>query len=250
MERWRLDGKVAIVTGASSGIGPATATALASAGADVVLSGRDERRLEETALAVRRAGRRAVVVAGDLADDGTPRRLVAAAVEELARLDVVVHVAGLFEPAPLAETTLESYDRQYAVNVRAGFLLAQAALPHLEAGSAIVFVSSIAGHAAFPDSAAYCGTKGAVELMSKALAVELAPQGIRVNCVAPGNIHTPMNEHLRAIPGYEDACNERTPAGRFGEPEEIADAIVFVASGAASYVTGASLLVDGGWTAL
>jgi gluconate 5-dehydrogenase len=87
-------------------------------------------------------------------------------------------------------------------------------------------------------------------MMSKALAVELAPQGIRVNCVAPGNIHTPMNEDLRAIPGYEDGCNERTPAGRFGEPQEIADAIVFLASGAASYVTGASLAVDGGWTAI
>lgn len=243
----RLDGKVAIVTGASSGIGPATAAALAEAGADVVLGGRDPDRLEEAAHAVRAHGRRAIAVTGDLLDDSAPAALVDTAVSDLGRLDVVVHCAGLFEPAPLEETTLESYDTQFGINVRAGFLLAQAALPHLDHGSAIVFVTSIAGHVAFPSSSAYCGTKGALELMSKAMAVELAPRGIRVNCVAPGNIITPMNADLRATPGYEDECNARTPAGRFGQPEEIAEAIVYVAS--ASYMTGASLLVDGGWTA-
>jgi NAD(P)-dependent dehydrogenase (short-subunit alcohol dehydrogenase family) len=249
MNRFRLDGKVAIVTGASSGIGPAAAAGLAEAGADVVLNGRDRERLEAAAGPVRAAGRRAVVAPGDLEDRATPPALVDAAVGELGRLDVIAHCAALFEPMAIGETTVDSYDRQFAVNVRAGFLLVQSALPHLVPGSAVVFVTSIAGHVAFPDSSAYCATKGAVELMSKAMAVELAPRGIRVNCVAPGNIITPMNEALRAQPGYEDGCNELTPAGRFGQPHEIADAIVYLSSDAATYATGASLLVDGGWTA-
>jgi len=135
------------------------------------------------------------------------------------------------------------------VNVRAPFLLTQQALPHLRPGSSVVLISSIAGHVAFPDSSAYCATKGAVELLGRALCVELSPLGIRVNVIAPGNIRTPMNERLRALPGYEEKMGELTPAGRHGEPEEIAAAIVFVASDAASFVHGASWLVDGGWTA-
>jgi NAD(P)-dependent dehydrogenase (short-subunit alcohol dehydrogenase family) len=241
-----LEGKVAIVTGASSGIGPATVSAFAAAGSSVVLSGRDEARLADAAAPL--AGERAAIVAGDITQEAVAERLVRTALERFGRVDAIVCSAGLFEPAPVEETAMESY-RQYAVNVRAGFMLVRAALPHLRAGASIVFISSIAGHVAFPDSAAYCGTKGAVELMAKAMAVELAPREIRVNCVAPGNVRTPMNEHLRAVPGYEDACNARTPMDRFGEPREIADAIVFMCSDHASYVTGSSLLVDGGWTA-
>ena len=112
----------------------------------------------------------------------------------------------------------------------------------------MIFISSIAGHVAFPNSAAYCASKGAVELLAKALATEFSPR-IRVNVIAPGNIRTPMNAALRAQPGYEDAAAELTPAGRHGDPEEIAAAVLFVASDAASFVHGASFLVDGGWTA-
>jgi len=133
--------------------------------------------------------------------------------------------------------------------VRAPLLLTQAALPHLDAGASVVFVSSIAGHVGFQDSTAYCATKGALELATRALALELSPRGIRVNAVAPGNIKTPMNEELRNTTDYEGVCNAATPAGRFGEADEIAAAIVFLASDASSYVHGASLLVDGGWTA-
>jgi len=244
-----LAGKVAIVTGASSGIGAAIAEAFAQAGADVALSGRDRDKLDLVASTVRESGRDAHVVAHDLALDAEPGRLVEETREALGAANVVVHSAGIFEAAPLLETSLDSFDRQFRLNVRACFLLTQAAVPQMGAGDSLIYVSSIAGHVAFPNSVAYCATKGALELMTKALCTELAPLGIRVNALAPGNIKTPMNAPLRDQAGYEDACNELTPAGRFGEVGEIADAAVFLASDKASYMHGASLLVDGGWTA-
>ena len=249
MTAFRLDGKTAIVTGASSGIGFATAVAMAEAGAQLVLSGRNAERLARCEEAVRAAGAEARAVAIDVTADEAPGRIVSAALGAFGSLEILVHSAGIFEPMPFAETATESLDRQWRVNVRAPFLLTQEALPHLRPGSSVVLVSSIAGHVAFPDSSAYCATKGAVELLGRALCVELSPLGIRVNVIAPGNIRTPMNEGLRALPGYEEKMGALTPAGRHGEPEEIAAAIVFVASDAASFVHGASWLVDGGWTA-
>lgn len=247
--RRRLESKNAIVTGASSGLGAAIAEAFAQEGANVVLSGRDAARLDAVAERARASGAAVHVVAHDLAQDEEPARLVTETVESLGGVDIVVHSAGLFDPRPLLETSLESFDRQFGLNARAAFLLAQAAVPHMGEGSSIIFISSIAGHVAFPNSVAYCGTKGALELMTKAMCTELAPLGIRVNALAPGNIKTEMNEALRGQPGYEGACNALTPANRFGEAEEIAETAVFLASDAATYVHGASVLVDGGWTA-
>ncbi len=244
-----LTGRTAIVTGASSGIGLAAAAALAAAGANVALVGRDRNRLADADARVRAHGVSSLMLAEELTADEGPARVVAQTMASLGRIDSVVHSAGLFEPAPLVEASIESFDRQFAINVRAPFLLTKAASSYLKPGASVIFVSSIAGHVAFPNSVAYCGTKGAVEMMTKALATEFAPKGIRVNAVAPGNIKTPMNEPFRAMAGYEDGCNEQTPAGRFGEVDEIASAIVFLASDAASYVHGASLLVDGGWAA-
>ena len=249
MTSFRLDGKTAIVTGASSGIGFATAVAMGEAGARLVLVGRDAERLGRCEDAAREAGAEARILAVDLTADGAPERVVRETLDAFGAIDVLVHSAGLFEPVPFGETTAESFDRQWRVNVRAPFLLTQAALPHLRAGSSVVFISSIAGYVGFQNSVAYCATKGAIEQMTKALALELSPLGVRVNTIAPGNIKTPMNERLRAVPGYEEKMGALTPAGRHGDPEEIAAAIVFVASDAASFVHGASWLVDGGWTA-
>lgn len=244
-----LAGKVAIVTGASSGIGAESARALGQAGARVVLVGRDEARLEEARASVAGAGAEAHAVRADLASDDGPGRVVDATLSHFHRIDVLVNAAGLFLPTPFPETPDDVLDDQWQVNVRAPYRLTRAVLPHLAPGSAVIFVSSIAGHVGFPNSSAYCATKGAVELLVKSLSMELAPKGVRVNAVAPGNVHTKMNAHLFEDEDYTRAMLDATPAGRVGEVGDIAPAVVFLASRAAGYVHGASLLVDGGWAA-
>jgi NAD(P)-dependent dehydrogenase (short-subunit alcohol dehydrogenase family) len=240
-----LDGKVAIVTGASSGIGAAIAHAMSEAGARVVVTGRDEERLDAVVAGL---GEHHVVVA-DLADDAAPATIVAEAVRTFGVLDAVVHSAGIFWPKPFADAPLADFDAQFRINVRAPYALTQAALPHLQPDASVIFISSIAGRVGFPSSTAYCGTKGAVELMTKSLAMELAPLGIRVNAIAPGNIHTPMNAPLFESDDYNRAMIERTPYGRVGVVEDIAPLAVFLASDAARYIHGESILVDGGWAA-
>lgn len=245
-----LTGRTAVVTGASSGIGRAIAEALAEAGADLVLVARDRARVSETLAAVLARGAAAEPVLVELTDEAAPAAIVDAALARFGRIDVLVNCAGIFEPQPFATQPLESFDRQMAVNVRAPFALTQAALPHLNPGAAIVNISSIAGYRGFPLSAAYCASKGAVELMTKGLAAELGPLGIRVNCVAPGNIRTAMNRQQFAdSPEYMHSLEARTPLGRIGEVEDIAAAVTYLASPAAKFVTGASWLVDGGWNA-
>jgi NAD(P)-dependent dehydrogenase (short-subunit alcohol dehydrogenase family) len=241
----RLDGKVAVVTGASSGIGRACAEAMAEAGARVVLVGRDGDRLRAAA---GRCGEHRVV-AVDLAADDAATKIVEAAVEAFGAVNSLLHMAGIFWPSPLAEAPLEDFDMQWRVNVRAPYALTREALPHMKRDDSITFVSSIAGKVAFPNSAAYCATKGAIEQLTKALAVELAPAGIRVNAIAPGNIRTPMNEKLLESKEYEQMYIDGTPYGRVGVVEDIAPLAVFLASDGARYIHGESILVDGGWAA-
>ena len=242
---FRLDGKVAVVTGASSGIGLACAEAMSEAGATVVLVGRDRDRLAECAA---RCGEH-LVVAVDLVSDDAPARIVEQTLAAFGSLNALLHMAGIFWPKPLAEAPLEDFDMQWRVNVRAPYALTRAALPHMKRDDSVTFVSSIAGQIAFPNSSAYCATKGAIEQLTKALAVELAPQGIRVNAIAPGNIRTPMNEELLKSKDYEQMYLDGTPYGRVGVVEDIAPLAVFLASDAARYIHGESILVDGGWAA-
>lgn len=245
-----LRGWSIIVTGASSGMGEATARALGAAGASVTLQGRDPDRLAAAAATVEAAGGQAHTVQLDLEDLAAVPSLVKQAVARFGQVDGLVLNASLFDPRPLAETTLDSIQRQWHTNVVSHLLLVQAAAPLLPEGSAIVFVSSTTALAGFPGCAAYTATKGAVESMSRALAVELAPQKVRVNTVAPGFVRTPMLVPiLDGTPGYEATLDEQTPVGRIGRPEEIAAAVVFLLSPPAAYITGATLVADGGWTA-
>jgi NAD(P)-dependent dehydrogenase (short-subunit alcohol dehydrogenase family) len=240
-----LEGKVALVTGASSGMGEEITKAMAAAGAGVVAVGRNQERLERV---VAEAGSDVVAVARDLTEDGAPQAVVDEAVERMGKLDILANVAGIMELGPLGETPVASLDRQFRTNVRAPFELTQAALPHLrESKGAIVFISSMAALAAFPESAAYTATKGAIDALARQLAVELAPDGIRVNAIAPGEIDTPMNTAFYAAhPEFVEEMKEFTPAGRLGLASDIAPAAVFLASDMARFVYGVSLPVDGG----
>ena len=218
---------------------------MSKAGAKVVLVGRDRERLAQCA---ERCGDYRVVIV-DLVDDEAPARIVEAALDGFRAITSLLHMAGIFWPNALTEAPLEDFDMQWRVNVRAPYALTKAAIPYMKRDDSITFVSSIAGHVAFPNSAAYCATKGAIEQLTKALAVELAPAGIRVNAIAPGNIRTRMNEKLLEDPDYEQMYLDGTPYGRVGVPEDVAPLAVFLASDAARYIHGESILVDGGWAA-
>lgn len=245
---FRLDGRVAVVTGASSGIGAGVARTLGAAGASVVLVGRSRSRLARSTATVTATGAKAVAVAVDLLTDQAPQEIVTGALTAFGRIDVLVNAAGIYRMASLDDTDDALLDEHWAANARAPYRLTRAVKPHLLPGSSIVFVSSMSGHVGSPDDSAYCASKGAIELLVKALATELAPQGIRVNAVAPGNVHTPMNAEL-ITPELEAQIVATTPAGRIGEVDDIGPAVLFLASDASRYVVGASIPVDGGFIA-
>jgi NAD(P)-dependent dehydrogenase (short-subunit alcohol dehydrogenase family) len=247
---WGLAGKPVIVTGASSGIGAATARLLGSAGASVVMVGRDEARMAEQQQEVEARGGTAHVVYAELADPDTPERIVGEAVDAFGGIHGIVHTASLFDPRPLDQTSPDCIEAQWRVNVMAPLLLTRAAVPHMQAGSGVIFIGSTVGSVGFPGCAAYTATKGAVDAVGRALSVELAPVGIRVNTIVPGYVRTPMLQpHLDANEGYEDWIVSQTPQGRIGGPDELAPSIVFLLSDLSAYVHGVSLVVDGGWVA-
>ncbi|MGH2860239.1 MAG: SDR family NAD(P)-dependent oxidoreductase [Solirubrobacteraceae bacterium] len=247
---WSLAGAAIIVTGASSGVGAATARALGSAGARVALVGRHQDRLREEAAQVESAGGTAFTVTAELEDPQQAMQVVDRAVEEFGSLRGVVHTASRLVVGTLEETTVESAETDWRINVLAPIMMTQRAVPHLEPGSSVVFVGSTAGKVGFSGLLAYTATKGAVEAVTRALAVELAPRDIRVNAVVPGYVRTPMlTPSLDAIEGFEAEICEQTLQRRIGAPEELANAIVFMLSGLSTYVDGQSLVVDGGWTA-
>ena len=245
---FRLDGRRALVTGASSGIGRACAVALGEAGAEVTLAARGQAALEETAAEMRAAG----MAAETLALNVTDLAAVEAAVAEAGPFDVLVNSAGLARHAPALETTAEDFDAVTAINLRGAFFLARAVARGLaEAGrlGSIVQVSSQMGHVGGPDRAVYCATKHAVEGMTKAMAIEWGPKGIRVNTLCPTFVRTPLTEATFADPERRAWIEEKIALGRVGQVEDLMGAVVFLASDASAMITGTSLLVDGGWTA-
>jgi NAD(P)-dependent dehydrogenase (short-subunit alcohol dehydrogenase family) len=244
-----LSDKTLVVTGGSSGIGAGIARAAARAGARTVLVGRNQDRLDLVADEIGDIGGDCRALSIDLLQDDAPARVVAMALEEFGSIDVLVPAAGVFEPQPFDRTTLESFDRTWHLNVRVPFALAQAAAPHLDDGGVIVFVSSIDGHVGFASDSAYGPSKAAVDGLTRALSIELAKRGTRVVGVAPGFTETPMNEALRSDPAFVEKATAEIPAGRLATVEDIAAAVVFLASDAAGYTHGAILCVDGGYPA-
>ena len=247
MDRFRLDGRAAIVTAASRGIGAATARALAEAGADVLLAARTADALAQVAADVTAAGRRAVMVAGDLNETEAVAGLADAAVEAFGRLDVVVNNLGGAMPRPLLDTTPGFMDRTFHFNVTTAHALTRAAVPHLLAGGSgsVVSVTSTMGRVAGRGFLAYGTAKAALAHYTRLAARDLAPR-IRVNAVAVGAAATPALDVVVQSDELRGAVEDVTPLRRIAEPDEVAATILFLASPAASYVTGKVLEVDGG----
>ncbi len=248
LDLFRLDGKVAVVTGASSGLGVSFAQALAEAGADVVLGARRADRLEETKRLVEAAGRRAWAVPTDVSDPESCQRLVDAAMTEAGRVDVLVNNAGIGTAVPATRETPEQFRQVVDVNLNGCYWMAQACGRVMQPGSSIVNISSVLGltTAGLPQ-AAYASTKAALIGLTRDLAQQwTGRKGIRVNALAPGFFASEMTEQYPD--GYLESMQARIPAGRKGEGVELAAALVFLASDAGGYVTGQTIAVDGGMT--
>ena len=239
-----LAGRTALVTGAGRGIGRGCALALAEAGARVVAVSRTRSDLDSLAAA---AGGALTPAACDVTDSGRLRGVVAG----LDRLDVLVVAAGANLPEPLLEVSDDHLDALLALNVRAAFVTVQAAALRMVAagGGSIVLISSQMGHVGAPRRTVYCTTKHAVEGLTRAAAVELAPHGVRVNSVAPTFVHTPMTAGFLADETFRAEVEDQIPLGRIGRVEDVTGAVLYLASDASALVTGTSLRVDGGWTA-
>jgi NAD(P)-dependent dehydrogenase (short-subunit alcohol dehydrogenase family) len=245
---FRLDGKLALVTGAGRGIGRAVALALADAGAELLLNSRTPRELEIVAAEIVANGGRAHPLSFDVTDSAAARDAITA----LPRLDILVNNAGINRPQAFLDVDEPILDQIIALNVKAPFVVAQAAARHMvrDGGGVVINVTSQMGHVGSErDRTVYVMTKHAIEGLTKAMAVELAPKGVRVVSIAPTFIDTPLTTPFFANPEFREWVLKRVPIGRVGTVEEVAYAVVFLASPAARLVTGSSLLVDGGWTA-
>ncbi|MBE7413820.1 MAG: glucose 1-dehydrogenase [Deltaproteobacteria bacterium] len=245
-----LAGKAAIVTGGARGLGRAMALGLAGAGADVAVS--DIIDTKEAVDGIRALGRKAIGVKADVGDEGSVRALVEKTIEDLGRVDVLVNNAGIFRISAAENMKTEDWDAVLDVNLRGQLLCAKEAGRHMirQRSGKIINIASVAGLAAFPESAAYNASKAGVILLTKTLAAEWGKHNIQVNAICPGLFETDMTRDLTGDSSFMAFIRERVPLGRGARPEELAGTAVFLASRASDYVTGHALVIDGGWTAM
>lgn len=246
-----LINKVAIITGASSGIGAATAVLFSKLGAKLVLHGRNEENLKKVVEDCKQHATEPLLVLGDVTDTSTNEKLIEQTLNHFGRLDILVNNAGILESGSIENTSLEQYDRHMNINVRSIYHLTMLAAPHLaKTKGNIVSVSSVAGWRAFPGVLAYCMSKAALEQFSKCLALELASKEVRVNCVCPGVTVTELHKRggmsTDSYDAFLEKCKTTHALGRPAQAEEIASAIAYLSSDAASFITGTCLPVDGG----
>jgi len=243
----RLTGKVAVVTGGNSGIGLATAKRFREEGAKVVISGRDQRTLDE---AVKTIGGEVVAVRADVAKLSDLDKLYKTVSEKFGRIDVLFANAGIAKFAPLAESTEALYDETFNINVKGVYFTIQKALPLLNDGASIIINSSVASESGVADTSIYSATKAAIRSFARTLTAELVGRGIRINVVSPGPIRTPIfGRNGLSQDQIDDVARmlvSKVPMNRFGKPEEVADTVLFLASQEASYITGVDINVDGG----
>jgi 2-deoxy-D-gluconate 3-dehydrogenase len=251
----RVDGKIAVITGAGTGLGQAFAQALAQAGADVVITelpGKED-AAESTAMDVRAAGRRALTIPLDVTQLPMIQAMVDRVLAEWGRIDVLVNNAGINIPKWAVELTEEAWDRVIDTDLKGTFFCAQAVGRHMigrGGGGKIINIASIMGKVGYYYRAHYGSAKAGVVNLTRVLAIEWAPHNIQVNAVGPGFIETPLTKPMFADPEFYEGVVRRIPAGRVGLTHDVAGAVVFLASPASDYVTGHTLMVDGGWTAI
>ncbi|HEY1152466.1 MAG TPA: SDR family NAD(P)-dependent oxidoreductase [Pseudolabrys sp.] len=245
---FRLDGKRALITGGGRGIGLAAASALAEAGAHVTLAGRSVDDLEDASLALCHRGAACAALPLDIRDTAAMRKALAA----VAPFDILVNNAGANRPGPFLDASEDDFDFVMSLNVRAAFFVAQTvARGMIDAGrrGSIINLSSQLGHIGAANRTIYAASKHAVEGLTKTMAIDLAPHGIRVNALAPTFIETPMTRPYLDDPAVRASIASRIKLGRVGQPEDLTGAVLFLASDASALMTGASLVIDGGWTA-
>ncbi|HEX4542596.1 MAG TPA: SDR family NAD(P)-dependent oxidoreductase [Candidatus Acidoferrum sp.] len=251
----RLQKQIALITGGTSGIGEATALLFAREGAQVAITGRNEKRGHAVTVAILEAGGKAIFLRTDVRKFAECERAVRETVQTFGRIDILFNNAGVFYPHDTLECSEEEWDEQIDINLKGAFLMSKAALPGMiaQGRGVIIHNSSGWGIVGGDKAVAYCASKGGLVLMTKAMAIDHGRQGIRVNCICPGDVETPMLPPDAKMRGqkWEDylaACSNR-PLGRIGTAEEIAKAVLFLASEDSSFMTGAALVVDGGGTA-
>ncbi|MBK6560987.1 glucose 1-dehydrogenase [Candidatus Amarobacter glycogenicus] len=246
-----LEGRVAVVTGAGRGLGRSMALALAAAGADVVAASRTMTEIESLRDEIRTLGRRAEAVTCDTTRETACERLASEAVERLGRVDILVNNAGINIRKPVLELAAEEYRAVLATNLEGYFLCGQAIGRRLVAQGTgkVINISSIMGTVALPGQAAYASSKGGVEQLTKVMALEWAPFNVQVNAIGPTYFETELTKPLFEDEERREFITGRTPMGRWGKAHELAGAVIFLASGASDYITGQTLMVDGGWTA-